>query len=76
GMQDITQDATIQLKGDLDGNGKANKSDMAFLISYLSKTYTFTDYEISVMDLNGDNRVKKSDLELLKDHIKKIEPLW
>ncbi|MBQ0083561.1 MAG: leucine-rich repeat protein, partial [Clostridiales bacterium] len=33
GMQDITQDATIQLKGDLDGNGKANKSDMAFLIS-------------------------------------------
>ncbi|MBQ0084212.1 MAG: hypothetical protein KBS52_05550, partial [Clostridiales bacterium] len=61
---------------DLDGNGKANKSDMAFLISYLSKTYTFTDYEILIMDLTGDNRVKKSDLELLKDHIKKIEPLW
>ncbi|MBQ0083416.1 MAG: hypothetical protein KBS52_01445 [Clostridiales bacterium] len=73
---DLSLNVQLKRKGDVTGDGKANKSDLVFLKDHVNRIETLSGYDEQVMDLNGDKRVNKSDVGLLKDHINRIELLW
>lgn len=52
-------------KGDINGDGRINESDRQILSDYLQGRKTFTDYEKSLADINGDSIVDNRDLDIL-----------
>lgn len=62
---------TVQVSGDIDGDGEVTKADAALLSGYLTaQTDTLSDAEAA--DLNSDGRLNAVDLTLLK----RLGPKW
>ena len=72
---DITQNAQIYLKGDVNGDGIINGKDWNRLYSYINKTATLSADELKRADVNGDGIVNGKDWNRLYQHITKVNPL-
>ncbi len=76
GAENVTQDTKIHLKGDINGDGKVNTSDVSKANSHTKKVTTLTGYEFACADVNGDGKVNTSDVSKMNAHVKKTSLLW
>ena len=65
GTDDVTQNAKICLKGDINGDGIVNTSDNTLMMRHIKQTKLLTDYSFLVADINGDSVVDTSDNTLM-----------
>ena len=63
--ENVTQDAKIHLKGDINGDGIVNTSDNTLMMRHIKQTKLLTDYSFLVADINGDSVVDTSDNTLM-----------
>ena len=76
GAENVTQDVKIHLKGDINGDGKVNTSDVGKANSHAKGTSTLTGYDFACADVNGDGRVNTSDVGKINSHAKGTNKLW
>lgn len=76
GAEAVTQDVKIHLKGDINGDGRVNTSDVSKANSHTKKVTTLTGYEFACADVNGDGKVNTSDVSKMNAHVKKTSLLW
>ena len=76
GTDDVTQDAKIHLKGDINGDGRINVSDVGLANAHAKKVSTLEGYQFDCANVNGDARITISDVGLLNAHAKKTSLLW
>ena len=76
GGYSVTQDAKIHLKGDVNGDGKVNTTDVGRANAHAKKTTLLTGYELACSDINGDGRVNTTDVGRMNAHAKKTNLLW
>ena len=76
GAENVTQDVKIHLKGDINGDGKVNTSDVGKANSHAKGTSTLTGYEFACADVNGDGKVNTSDVGKINSHAKGTNKLW
>ncbi|MBR1423677.1 MAG: cellulase family glycosylhydrolase, partial [Ruminococcus sp.] len=76
GVQTSPLNESINLKGDINGDGKLNASDLLLTKSHIKKVRLLTGYEFSCSDINGNDNINASDLLLMKSHIKGVSHLW
>ena len=77
GTDDVTQDAKIHLKGDIDGNGKVNVGDTTKVYSHVKKTALITDeYMLLCADIDGNGKINVGDTTKVYAHVKKTSLLW
>ena len=74
--EDITEALKIHLKGDINGDGRVNVSDVGKANAHAKKTKSLEGYEFSCADINGDGRINISDVGKMNAHAKKTVPLW
>lgn len=76
GTNPVVQDVKIHLKGDINGDGKVNTSDVSKANSHTKKVTTLTGYEFACADVNVDGKVNTSDVSKMNAHVKKTSLLW
>ena len=76
GAENVTQDVKIHLKGDINGDGRVNTSDVGKANSHAKGTSTLTGYDFACADVNGDGRVNTSDVGKINSHAKGTNKLW
>ena len=76
GSEAVTQDVKIHLKGDINGDGRVNTSDVGKANSHAKGTSTLTGYDFACADVNGDGRVNTSDVGKINSHAKGTNKLW
>ena len=76
GTNTVVQDVKIHLKGDINGDGKVNTSDVGKANAHVKKVSTLTGYEFACADVNGDGKVNTSDVGKMNAHVKKTNFLW
>ena len=74
--ENITQDVTIHLIGDINGDGRLNTMDVSRANAHSKKTSTLTGYDFTCADINGDGRVNTMDVSRMNAHAKKSVLLW
>ena len=74
--QPLTQDVTIHLLGDIDGNGKVNIGDVAKLTAHIKGTALLTDdYILDCANVNG-GKLNMGDTASLYAHIRGTKKLY
>ncbi|MBR5452774.1 MAG: dockerin type I repeat-containing protein, partial [Clostridia bacterium] len=73
---DITLDLKIHLRGDINGDGRVNTTDVGLANAHAKKTNLLTDYRFACADVSGDGRVNTTDVGRINAHAKKTNPLW
>ena len=76
GAENVTQNVKIHPKGDINGDGKGNTSDVGKANAHVKKVSTLTGYEFACADVNGDGKVNTSDVGKMNAHVKKTSLLW
>ena len=76
GSSNVVQDVKIHLKGDINGDGRVNTSDVGKANSHAKGTSTLTGYDFACADVNGDGRVNTSDVGKINSHAKGTNKLW
>ena len=76
GNSSVIQDVKIHLKGDINGDGKVNTSDVGKANAHVKKVSTLTGYEFACSDVNGDGKVNTSEVGKMNAHVKKTSLLW
>ena len=76
GTDEVTQDAKIHLKGDINGDGRVNVSDVGLANAHAKKVSSLEGYQFDCANVNGDARITISDVGLLNAHSKKTSLLW
>ena len=76
GTDDVTQNAKIHLKGDINGDGRISVSDVGLANAHAKKVSSLEDYQFDCANVNGDARITISDVGLLNAHAKKKSYLW
>ena len=76
GTQAVTQNAQIHLKGDINGDGKVNTSDVGKANAHAKGSSLLTGYQFACADINGDGKVNTSDVGKLNAHAKGKNLLW
>lgn len=76
GAQAVTQNAQIHLKGDINGDGKVNTSDVGKANAHAKGSSLLTGYQFACADINGDGKVNTSDVGKLNAHAKGKNLLW
>ena len=76
GAENVTQDVKIHLKGDINGDGRVNTSDVGKANSHAKGTSTLTGYDFACADVNGDGKVNTSDVGKINSHAKGTNKLW
>lgn len=74
--EDITEALKIHFKGDINGDGRVNVSDVGKANAHAKKTKLLEGYEFACADINGDGRINISDVGKMNAHAKKTVPLW
>ena len=74
--EDITEALKIHLKGDINGDGRVNVSDVGKANAHAKKTKFLEGYEFVCADINGDGTINISDVGKINAHAKKTLPLW
>ena len=72
----VTQNVQIYLKGDINGDGRVNISDVNKANLHTKGRVTLTGYEFACADINGDGRVNISDVNRMNLHVKGKILLW
>jgi len=72
----ISQDATIHLRGDITGDGSVNLKDWGLMYDYFNEETELIGYTFQCADVNDNGMVNMKDWNLLYDHINEVEPLW
>lgn len=62
-------------KGDVNGDGKVNVTDVSRIAAYVKSVKKLDDDEMKCADINGDGKVNVSDISLLAAYVKGIKPL-
>ena len=75
-QDNIPLNLKIHLKGDINGDGKVNVSDVGKANAHAKKTKLLEGYEFACADINGDGRINVSDVGKMNAHAKKTVPLW
>ena len=75
GLVDVVKKADT-LKGDINGDGRVNTSDVGKANSHAKGTSTLTGYDFACADVNGDGRVNTSDVGKINSHAKGTNKLW
>ena len=76
GSSNVVQDVKIHLKGDINGDGRVNTSDVGKANSHAKGTSTLTGYDFACADVNGDGRVNTIDVGKINSHAKGTNKLW
>ena len=76
GDTSVLQDVKIHLKGDINGDGRVNVSDVGLANAHAKKVSTLEGYQFDCANVNGDTRITISDVGLLNAHAKKTSFLW
>ena len=72
----VTQDAKIHLRGDIDGNGKINVGDVAKISGHIKGSSKLTDeYQLQCANINGGS-LNMGDTAALYAHIKGTKKLY
>ena len=74
--ENISLDLMIHLKGDINGDGRVNVSDVGKANAHAKKTKFLDGYEFECADINGDGTINISDVGKMNAHAKKTLPLW
>ena len=76
-QEDITEALKIHLKGDIDGNGRVNTTDVNRAFAHVRKTNFLTGYELTCADVIGtDGKVNTTDVNRIFAHVRKTNLLW
>ena len=70
GTEAVTQDVKIHLKGDINGDGRVNTSDVGKANAHAKGSSLLTGYQFACADINGDGKVNTSDVGKLNAHAK------
>ena len=76
GTENVTQDVKIHLKGDINGDGSVNISDVNKANLHTKGRITLTGYDFACTDINGDGMVNISDVNRINLHVKGKKLLW
>ena len=69
-------DMEIHLKGDINGDGRVNTSDVGKANAHAKGASLLTGYQFTCADINGDGKVNTSDVGKLNAHAKGKTLLW
>ncbi len=75
----LTEDVSFELHlpGDVDGNAKADLSDISAIKKHLKKTALLGEYETAcAMAADGDQKITTGDVTAIKAHLKGTRKLW
>lgn len=71
-----TEEYTLVIFGDINGDGRANSTDIAFLRAHILRINPIEcKYILKAADINGDGRANSTDIALLRAHILRISPI-
>ena len=73
---DMTQDASIYLLGDVTGDGKINLKEINMLYNHFNKVTLLTDYAFMCGDVAADGKINLKDVTKVIAHVNKVEMLW
>ena len=76
GAEAATQDMRIHLKGDINGDGRVNTSDVGKANIHAKEVILLTGYQLACADINGDGKVNTSDVGKINAHAKEKKLLW
>lgn len=76
GTEAVTQDMRIHLKGDINGDGRVNTSDVGKANIHAKEVILLTGYQLACADINGDGKVNTSDVGKINAHAKGKKLLW
>lgn len=76
GTEAVTQDARIHLKGDINGDGRVNTSDVGKANAHAKEAVLLTGHQFACADINGDGKVNTSDVGKINAHAKEKKLLW
>ena len=76
GSSNVTQDAQICPKGDLNGDGAVNAKDYKLILQHINKSKSLTGYALECANVNGDANVNAKDMKLILQHVNKSKPLF
>ena len=76
GTSDVKQDVEIRLKGDINGDGRVNTSDVNRANLQAKGKTTLNAYEFACADVTGDGRVNTSDVNRINRHAKGKSLMW
>lgn len=68
--------ATVYLRGDVNGDDKVNMKDWNRLYAHLSEIETLSKLEVFRADVNKDGKVNMKDWNRLYEHLSEVNPLW
>ena len=74
GSSSVTENVTVYLIGDVNGDGVVDVADMQRLYNHLNNTDPLED--TSVADVNGDKTVDVADMQRLYNHLNNTAPLF
>ena len=70
--EDITEALKIHLKGDINGDGRVNTTDVNRAFAHVRKTNFLTGYELACADVIGtDGKVNTTDVNRIFAHVRK-----
>lgn len=68
-----SEEISVIIRGDCDGDGKVGKSDISFASLYIiNAVYAETDVQFMAMDMNDDGKVNIWDLPMIADETKRM----
>ena len=73
---DEIADVKLHLKGDINGDGRVNTTDVGRANAHAKKTSLLEGYAFACADLNGDGRVNTTDVGRANAHAKKTNLIW
>jgi len=76
GTGNVTLDVKIHLKGDINGDGRVNTTDVGRANAHAKKTNLLSGYELSCADVSGDGKVNTTDVGRMNAHAKKTNLMW
>ena len=76
GVENVTQDVKIHLKGDINGDGAITTKDRTFINRHLEGTTLLTDYRFLCGDIDGNGEITTKDRTFMNRHLEGSKPLW
>ena len=72
-IKDETIELTIIVKGDVNGDGEVDITDLVKIRQKIQKIDLFDEKQNKAGDINGDNEVDITDLVKIRRYIQKLE---
>ena len=60
---------TLKIKGDVNGDGKIDISDLAMIKGYMLGKTSLSGVKFNAADINADSKIDISDLAMVKAHM-------